>query len=105
MPRLLLRDTVSLRIGGGYDEDGDPLPVQNVPIRAEVVPVSGETQALRGRDPTLTTYRLVVTDPRIEQVTKVVWRTQTYTLEGTPMPYKVNGRTHHYEVVMSRGAG
>lgn len=105
MPRLLLRDSVMLQIGGGRDENDDPIPATNVPIRAVVIPISGDTQAMRGRDTSLTTYRLVVSDKRIEQVTKVVWRTQTYTLEGLPMPYRVGGRHHHYEVLMSRGQG
>ena len=105
MPRLLLRDSVMLQIGGGTDENGDPIPAQDVPIRASVIPISGTEQAQRGRSTTLTTYRLVVTDPRIEQVTTVVWRTKTYTLEGLPMPYRVGGRHHHYEVLMSLGQG
>ena len=82
MPRLLLRDAVTLRIGGGYDENMDPLPVQNLAIRAEMVPVSGDQQSARGRSMSLTTYRLVVSDPRIEQVTKVSWRGKDWTLEG-----------------------
>ena len=101
MPRLLLRDTVTLRIGGGRDENDDPIPAQDVPI----IPISGTEQAQRGRSTTLTTYRLVVTDARIEQVTTVIWRTKTYTLEGLPMPYRVGGRHHHYEVLMSLGQG
>ena len=105
MPRLLLRDTVTLKIGGGRDENDDPIPARDVPIRASVVPISGQEQAERGRSTTLTTYRLIVTDARIESVTTVVWRTKTYTLEGLPMPYRVGGRTHHFEVTMSLGAG
>lgn len=107
MPRLLLRDTVTLKIGGGRDENDDPIPAQNVPIRASVIPISGTEQAQRGRSTTLTTYRLTVTDPRIEQVTTVIWRTQTYTLEGRAMPYRLgSGNTpHHYEVMMSLGSG
>ena len=105
MPRLMLRDSVMLQIGGGRDENDDPIPATNVPIRAAVIPISGTEQAQRGRSTSLTTYRLVVADARIEQVTTVVWRTKTYTLEGLPMPYRVGGRHHHYEVLMSRGQG
>ena len=105
MPRLLLRDSVTLKIGGGRDENDDPIPATNVPIRAAVIPISGDTQAMRGRSTTLTTYRLVVADPRIEQVTTVLWRGKTYTLEGLPMPYRVGGRHHHYEGLMSLGQG
>ncbi|GAC50207.1 hypothetical protein GOACH_22_00040 [Gordonia aichiensis NBRC 108223] len=105
MPRLLLRDMVTLRIGGGRDENDDPIPAQDVPIRASVIPISGQEQAQRGRSTTLTTYRLVVTDARIEQVTTVGWRTKTWTLEGLPMPYRVGRATHHYEVMMSLGQG
>ena len=105
MPRLLLRDAVTLRIGGGYDENMDPLPVQNLAIRAEMVPVSGDQQSARGRSMSLTTYRLVVSDPRIEQVTKVSWRGKDWTLEGQPMPYRIRGKTHHYEVLVSLGTG
>ena len=48
-----------------------------------------------------------MTDPRIEQVTTVIWRAQTYTLEGRAMPYRIgSGNTpHHYEVMMSLGSG
>lgn len=105
MPRLLLRDTVTVKIGGGRDENDDPIPAQNIPIRASVIPISGQEQAQRGRSTTLTTYRLVVTDARIEQVTTVIWRTQIYTLEGRAMPYRVGNTPHHYEVMMSLGSG
>ncbi|HQV19578.1 hypothetical protein RND64_12335 [Gordonia sp. w5E2] len=107
MPRLPLKDSVTLKIGGGRDENDDPIPVQNIPIRASVTPISGDQQAQRGRSTTLTTYRLTVTDPRIEQVTTVIWRAQTYTLEGRAMPYRIgSGNTpHHYEVMMSLGSG
>ncbi|MBD0862729.1 hypothetical protein IA539_16170 [Gordonia sp. zg691] len=105
MPRLVLRDSITVKIGGGRDENNDPIPATDVPIRASVIPISGDQQTQRGRSSTLTTYRLVVTDPRIEQVTTVIWRAKTYTLEGLPMPYRVGGRHHHYEVLMSLGQG
>ncbi|MDH3025314.1 hypothetical protein QEN35_13050 [Gordonia alkanivorans] len=105
MPALTLRDSVTLKIGGGWDENNDPLPAQTVAVRATVIPISGDTQAMRGRSATLTTYRLVVADRRIEQVSTVIWRAKTYTLEGLPMPYRVGGRHHHYEVLMSLGQG
>ncbi len=102
MPRLLLRDTVKLRTGGGKNSNGDPIPTVDVAVRASVIPVSGDTQYSRDASGRTVVYRLVVTDARVESVTKVLIGTQVFTLEGAAMPYKVNGRTHHYEVQISR---
>lgn len=105
MPRLLLKDTVTLKIGGGRDENDDPIPAQNIPVRAEVIPISGDEQALRGRMTTSVEYRVVVTDKRAELATQVVWRGVTYTAQGKWMVYRVGGRTHHLEVVIRVGTG
>lgn len=101
MPRLLLRDKVSLRTGGGKNANGDPIPTVDVPVKAALVPVGGDTKYLRGADGKTTLYNLIVTDARITEVTKVLVGTMVFTLEGLAMPYKVNGRTHHYEVGIS----
>ncbi|WP_338892543.1 hypothetical protein [Rhodococcus sovatensis] len=105
MPRLLLRDTVTLKIGGGMDENDDPIPAQNLPVRAEVIPISGDEQAARGRMMTSVEYRLLVADKRIETVTQATWRGLVYTFQGKVMAYRIGGRVHHYEVVMRTGTG
>ncbi|WP_457540313.1 hypothetical protein [Williamsia sp. R60] len=101
----MLRDTVTLKVGGGYDENGSPIPTTNVNIRAEIAPVSGDVQFQRARDTKTTTFRLICRDDRIGSVSTVVWRTVTYTLEGKAMPYRIGGRTHHWEVSMSSTVG
>ena len=105
MPRLMLRDTVTLIVGGGTDENGDPVAGQNLVVPAEVIPISGDEQALRGRLVTSVEYRLVVTDKRVENATKATWRAATYTFQGKPMVFRIAGRAHHYEVVMRVGTG
>lgn len=105
MPRLLLRDTISVKVGGGYDEDGDPIPQQTVTMRAEVIPVSGDEQALRGRMTTSIECRFIVTDPRAEGTLTLTYRGNTYTCQGKWQVYRIRGRTHHLEVIARFGTG
>lgn len=105
MPRLMLRDKVTLRIGGGRDENDDPIPATNVVIAAEVTPISGEEQAQRGRMSTSVECRFVVTDPRAWGTTSVTYRGDEYTCQGKWQRFVVGGRLHHLEVVGRFGTG
>jgi hypothetical protein len=105
MPRLLLRDTVTIKTGGGTDENGDPIPATNVVMRAEVIPISGDEQALRGRMTSSVEYRFIVTDKRAEGTTSLTYRGNPFTCQGKWMTYRVGGRIHHLEVVARFGTG
>lgn len=105
MPRLLLRDSITVKIGGGRDENDDPIPHQTLTMRAEVLPVSGEEQAQRGRMATSVECRFLVTDPRAEGTLTLVWRGETYTCQGKWQVYRIGGRTHHLEVIARFGTG
>ncbi|MDF3283363.1 hypothetical protein [Gordonia sp. N1V] len=105
MPRLLLRDSITVKVGGGTNSDGDPIPQQTIAMRAEAVPISGDEQALRGRMATSVEYRFLVTDKRAEGTTTLVYRGQTFTCQGKWMVYRIGGRVHHLEVVARFGTG
>lgn len=103
---MILREPVTLKIGGGLDGNGNPIPVVDVPSYAELTPLTPEESFSAGRSPSSVSYRMVFVHPDVlKAATKVDWRGKTYDLVGPSMQCTANGELHHQECVVSRTTG
>ena len=104
---MIYRDRVTLKLGGGTDPYGSPLPTRDAAYRAEVWPLTAEEQQGYQQAANVTNYRVALPKLRagdeITSATKVVWRGLTYDTVGAPMPNTVAGRLHHTELLIKRG--
>lgn len=103
---MILRESVTLKLGGGMDGNGDPLPYVNHPIRAEFAPLTAEEAYSLDRTPSSVSYRIIFRWPDVVgSGTAVVWRGKQYEFVGPSMQHTANGRLHHQEAIISRATG
>lgn len=106
---MILRESVSLGLGGGHDEDGKVIPPRQAAYLAEVSALSAEESSARGREPSSVAYR--VTLPRLRSgdvltaASSITWRGIVFGVVGPPMVHTVASRVHHIEVVMASSTG
>ncbi|KXO99668.1 Uncharacterised protein (plasmid) [Tsukamurella tyrosinosolvens] len=106
---MIFHDTIDLMLGGGEDDDGNPLPTVAVPYRADVWPISAEDRQAFGQTTAVAAYRVVMPPLRaghkVTTATKIQWDGLEYDVLGPPMVNKVNGRVRHLELLLKRGTG
>lgn len=103
---MILREAATLKIGGGYDENGQWHAGTDTPIRAEFAPLTAEESAALGRTPSSVSYRMVFGWPDVlPAATAVVWRGLQYQFVGPSMLCTVAGRLHHQEAIVTRATG
>jgi hypothetical protein len=103
---MIYHDTISLMLGGGEDDDGNPLPTVAVPYRADVWPISAEDRQAFGQTAASAAYRVAMpplrTGHKVTTATKVQWNDLEYDVLGPPMVNTVNGRARHIELLLKR---
>lgn len=103
---MIFHDRIALMLGGGEDDDGNPLPTVAVPYRADVWPISAEDRQAFGQTAAAAVYRVVMPPLRaghkIGTATKVQWKGLEYDVLGPPMQNAVNGRVRHLELLLKR---
>lgn len=100
---MIYHDRVVVRLDGGSDSNGDPLPSpgDTGPHPAEVQPVSTTEAFEFASNVVVTTYRVFL-GPRVAVSArdKIVWRGKVCDVQGDVEPHIVRGRLHHQELVV-----
>lgn len=103
---MIYHDRITLKLGGGRDDDGRPLPTRDAVYRAEVWPLSAEDYMSYGQPGTSVLYRAVLPPLRagdtINTSTQADWNGLQYQVVGPPMVNTVNGRVRHVELLLKR---
>lgn len=103
---MILRENITLLIGGGHDDNGNSVPPTEHPTYAELSPLTAEESFSAGRDPSSVSYRMVFVWPDVLPAsTAVTWRGTTYSFVGPSMLYTVLGRVHHQEAIVTSATG
>lgn len=101
------KDKITIITGGGRDDRGNPLPVQESgPYRARVDPVRSD-ESVRAGQPPLTLYYHLTIPPGpgalLTPTGRVKWMGRDMSVQGDVEPWTVNGRVHHYECTLKVG--
>lgn len=103
---MILREAITLLIGGGFDSGGNPVEPTEHDAWAELTPLTTEESFSAGRDPSAVSYRMVFTWPEVLSTsTVVVWRGTSYDFVGPSMLHTVGGQLHHQEAIVTRATG
>lgn len=106
---MIFHDRVRVlrRVLVGYDAHGNPrYQDQEHPYRAEVRPLSTKDSSDPASSTVITRFRvfLPASASGLVGTDALTWRGASYEIEGTVEPHTINGRLHHYEVLVKRAS-
>jgi len=104
---MIHRDQITVRRVGDIDPDGYPLDTEELgPYPATVLPLSTDEKSGANYNQTTTRFRLYATHlANLRSTDRVVWRDQTYAVEGAAETWPIAARIHHIEAVLMQVSG